>query len=174
MAPFHALYGRPCQTPLSWDQLEDRVHLGPDMLRDMEQQVVSIREQLVATQDWQNKYVDVHRVDRQFSIDDRVFLRVHLWKSPIRYRKGSNLALSFVGSFEILERICPIAYRLSLLPSLSCIHDVFHVLILHQYHPNISHILDWTALLVEDGQLALEPVGVLEHRHQVLRGRDIE
>lgn len=37
MSPFQALYGRPCRTPLSWDQLEDRVLLGLEMLRDMEQ-----------------------------------------------------------------------------------------------------------------------------------------
>ena len=37
MAPFQALYGRPCRTPLSWDSLEDRILLGPEMLRDMEQ-----------------------------------------------------------------------------------------------------------------------------------------
>ena len=36
MSPFHALYARPCHTPLSWDCLEDRVLLGPEMLQDME------------------------------------------------------------------------------------------------------------------------------------------
>lgn len=51
MAPFQALYGRPCRTPLSWDRLEDRVLLGPEMLRDIEQQVARIREHLVAAQD---------------------------------------------------------------------------------------------------------------------------
>ena len=36
MSPFQALYRRPCHTPLSWDLLEDRVLLGPEMLQDME------------------------------------------------------------------------------------------------------------------------------------------
>lgn len=157
MPPFQALYGHPCRTPLSWDHLEDRVLLGPEMLQEMEQQVVRIREHLVAAQDRQKKYVDAHRVDRQFSVGDWVFLHVRLRKSLIHYGKGSKLAPCFVGPFEILERIGPIAYRLALPPSLSCIHDVFHVFVLRPYYPNISRVLDCNALQVEDGQQALEP-----------------
>lgn len=162
MPPFQALYGRPCRTPLSWDRLEDRVTLGPEMLQDMEQQVDRIREHLVAAQDRQKKYADAHRVDHQFSVGDRVFLRVRLRKSPIRYGKGSKLVPRFVRPFEILEKIGPFAYRLALLPSLSHIHDVFHVSVLQPYHPNISHVLDWNALQVEDRKLDLEPVVVME------------
>lgn len=44
MTPFKELYGRPCRTPLSWDNLEDRTLLGPEMLQDLEQQVKRIRE----------------------------------------------------------------------------------------------------------------------------------
>ena len=110
MSPFQALYSRPCCTHLSWDRLEDQVLFGPEMLQDMEQQVVHIREHLATTQDRQKKYVDAHRLDRHFSISDRVFLRVCLRKSPIRYGKGSKLVPSFFGPFEILERIGPVAY----------------------------------------------------------------
>ena len=67
-----------------------------------------------------------------------------------------------MGPFEILERIGLVAYCLALLPSLSCIHDVFHVSVLRQYIPDIVHILDWNELQVEDGQLALELVRILE------------
>jgi hypothetical protein len=51
MAPFQALYGRPCRMPLSWDNLEDRDILGPDLLLDLEQQVKRIREHLITAQD---------------------------------------------------------------------------------------------------------------------------
>ena len=51
MAPYQELYGRPCRTPLSWDNLEDRVLLGPKMLQDLEQQVKRIREHLITAQD---------------------------------------------------------------------------------------------------------------------------
>ena len=109
MAPFQALYGRPCRTPLSWDNMEDRILLGPEMLQDLEQQVKRIREHLITAQDRQKKYADKHRIDHQFFIGDKVFLRVRPSKSPIRYGKGSKLAPRFVGPFEILERIGPVA-----------------------------------------------------------------
>ena len=63
-------------------------------------------------------------------VGDRVFLRVQPHKSLIRYGKGSRLAPNFVGPFEILEWIGPVAYRLALPPSLSHVHDVFHVSVL--------------------------------------------
>lgn len=105
---------------------------------------------------------------------DRVFLRVRPRKSPIRYGKGSKLAPRFVGPFEVLERIGPVAYRLALPPSLSRIHDVFHVSVLRPYFPDVTHDLDWNALQVEDEQLALEPVAMLQRRHLTLRGREID
>ena len=63
-------------------------------------------------------------------------------KSLIHYGKGSKLAPRFMGPFEILERIGPVAYRLTLSPSLACIHDVFHISVLRQYIPYVVHVLD--------------------------------
>jgi hypothetical protein len=40
MSPFEALYGRPCKTPVSWSNLVDRITIGPDMMKEMEQQVI--------------------------------------------------------------------------------------------------------------------------------------
>ena len=110
-----------------------------------------IHEHLTTAQDRQKKYADAHRSDKQFVVGEKVFLRVCPRKSPIRYGKGSKLAPRFVGPFDILERIGPVAYRLALLPSLARIHDVFHVSVLRKYIRNVVHILDWNALQVEDG-----------------------
>ena len=82
-------------------------------------------------------------------VGDRVFLRVQPHKSPICYGKGSNLAPNFFGPFEILEQIGLVAYRLALSPSLSCIHNVFHVSVLWKYIYDESHLIDWDALQVE-------------------------
>jgi hypothetical protein len=59
-------------------------------------------------------------------------------------------------------------------PSLARIHDVFHVSVLRKYIPDVTHVLDWNALQVADGQLALEPVRILQQRTLTLRGRTIE
>lgn len=103
------------------------MHIGSEMLWDMEENVAHVRENLMTTHDRQKKYADAQRVDKQFFIGDRVFLRVHPWKSLIRYRKGFKFVPQFVRPFKIFKRIGPMAYHLALPPSLSCIHDVFHV-----------------------------------------------
>ena len=106
-------------------------------------------------------------------VGDKVFLRVRPRKSPIRYGKGSKLAPRFVGPFEILEWIGPVAYKLALPPSLSRIHNVFHVLVLHKYIPDIAHMLDWKNLQIMDGQIMLEPMQITQRKTMSLRGREI-
>ena len=108
-------------------------------------------------------------------VGDRVFLRVRPHKSPIRFGKGSKLAPRFVGPFEILERIGPVAYRLALPPSLSRIQDVFHVTSLRMYICDASHVIDWGSMQVApDGQLSLEPIRVLARRTLQLQGREVD
>ena len=74
MPPYQALYGRPCRTPLSWDRLEDRVLVGPELLKEMEEQVVQIRKRLKEAQDRQKSYVDAHKTDRSYEVGDHVFI----------------------------------------------------------------------------------------------------
>jgi hypothetical protein len=64
MVPFEFLYGKPCQTPLSWDRLEDRVMVLPEAIQEMENQMQTIRQRIKEAQDRQKSYVDAHRVDR--------------------------------------------------------------------------------------------------------------
>ncbi|KAH9296564.1 hypothetical protein KI387_040152, partial [Taxus chinensis] len=75
MAPFEALYGRKCRTPVSWDSIEDREVIGPEILTEMEQQVKLIRECLKEAADRQKSYADLKRVDRKFELGEKFFLR---------------------------------------------------------------------------------------------------
>ena len=70
MPPFEALYGRPCRTSLSWDRLEDRVIVGPNLIQKMEDQVKLIRQWLKEAQDRQKSYADTHRTDRSYVVGD--------------------------------------------------------------------------------------------------------
>ena len=58
-------------------------------------------------------------------------------------------------------------------PSLSRIHNVFHVSVLRKYIPDIAHVLDWKNLQIMDGQIMLEPVQITQRRTMSLRGREI-
>ena len=68
MSPYEALYGRRCRTPVTQDNPVNRVVLGPELLKEMEQEVVKIRQNLKAAQDRQKIYADKHRVNREFSV----------------------------------------------------------------------------------------------------------
>jgi hypothetical protein len=127
MAPFEFLYGRPCQMPLSWDRLEDRVLVGPKVIQEMEEQMQTIRQRIKEAQYRHKSYVDLHRVDRIYEVSDRVFLRVKPHKSSIKFGKGDKLSPRFMGPSKIVERKGPVAYQLALPDSLRCMHDVFHV-----------------------------------------------
>ncbi|GJS17573.1 hypothetical protein Tco_0412045 [Tanacetum coccineum] len=82
---------------------------------------------LKAARDHQKSYADNRSKSLEFEIGDQVLLKVSPWKGVIRFGKKGKLAPRYVGPFEILERVCPIAYRLRLPEELSSVHDTFHV-----------------------------------------------
>src|SRR6202522_1632379 len=146
MPPYEALYGRPCRTPLSWDRLEDRVTVGLELIQEMEEQVIQIRQRLKEAQDRQKSYADAHRTDRSYEVGDQVFIHIRPNKSTIRFGKGTKLSPWFIGPFRIQEKIGPVAYRLVLPPHLHKNHNVFHVSVLRQYVADESHKLNWREL----------------------------
>ncbi|GJX98980.1 reverse transcriptase domain-containing protein [Tanacetum coccineum] len=89
--------------------------------------VVLIKEKLKAARDRQKSYVDNRRKPLEFEVGDRVMLKVSPWKGVIHFGKKGKLAPRYVGPFEILERVGPVAYRLRLPEELSGVHDTFHV-----------------------------------------------
>ncbi|GJR34216.1 reverse transcriptase domain-containing protein [Tanacetum coccineum] len=97
-APFEALYGRKCRSPVLWAEIGKGSLIGPELVQETNDKV-----------------------------GDRVMLKVSPWKGVVHFGKKGKLAPRYVGLFEILERIGPIAYRLRLSEELSGVHDTFHV-----------------------------------------------
>ncbi|WVZ81080.1 hypothetical protein U9M48_028503 [Paspalum notatum var. saurae] len=112
-SPFEALYGKRCRTPLFWNET----------VQDAEQQLRIVQENLRVAQSRQRSYADVRRRDLSFKVDGHV--------SPMRgirrFNMKRKLAPRYIGPFKILEKKGEVAYRLKLPPSLSGVHDVFHV-----------------------------------------------
>ena len=79
----------------------------------------------------------------EFEVGDNVFLKVMPKKGVVRFDKRGKLLPRFIGPFEILERIGIVAYRLALPPSMSGVHEVFHVSILRKYTPDPAHVVAW-------------------------------
>jgi hypothetical protein len=165
MAPFEFLYGRLCQTPLSWDRIEDRVLVGLEVIQEMEEQMQTRRKRIKEVKYKQKFYADAHRVDGSYEVGDRVFLWVKLHKSSIKFGKGDKISPRFVGPFEVVERKRHVAYRLSLPNSLRHMHDVFHVSILRYYVSDPTHVIDMSSLQVSDEDVLMaEPIHILDHR----------
>ncbi|WVZ52174.1 hypothetical protein U9M48_003258 [Paspalum notatum var. saurae] len=126
-SPFEALYGKRCRTPLFWNQTGEKQVFGPDIMRDAEQQLRIVQENLRVAQSRQRSYADVRRRDLSFKVDDYVYLKVSLMRGIRRFNMKWKLAPRYIGPFKILEKNDEVAYRLELPPSLSGVHNVFYV-----------------------------------------------
>ncbi|GJX82335.1 hypothetical protein Tco_0331816 [Tanacetum coccineum] len=101
--------------------------IRPELVQETTNKVVLVKEKPKAAGDRQKSYADNRRKPLEFEVGDRVMLKVSPWKGDIRFGKKGKLAPRYVGPFEILERIGPVAYRLRLPEELSGVHDTFHV-----------------------------------------------
>ncbi|GJU01191.1 putative reverse transcriptase domain-containing protein [Tanacetum coccineum] len=99
-APFEALYGRKCRSPVCWAEVGDVQLTGPEIIHETTKKIVQIRQCLQAARDPQRSYSNVRRKPLEFQVGDRVMLKV----SP---RK--------------------VAYKLELPEELSNVHNTFHV-----------------------------------------------
>nr|GEX29462.1 putative reverse transcriptase domain-containing protein [Tanacetum cinerariifolium] len=127
-APFEALYGRKCRSPVIWTEIGESQLIGLEIVQETTEKIFQIKERLKTTRSRQKSYDDKRRKPLEFKFGDRVLLKVSPWKGVVRFGKKGKLALWYVGPFEIMERVGQVAYRLKLPQELSCIHYTFHVL----------------------------------------------
>jgi hypothetical protein len=127
MAPFEALYGRKCRTPLNWSETGESQIFGTDIIKEAKEQVQLIRNHLKAAQSRQKSYADSKRRPVTFNVGDFVYLRVTPLKGMQRFHCKGKLAPRYIGPFKILEHRGEMSYKLELPAELSEFHDVFHV-----------------------------------------------
>ena len=140
------------------------------MIRDTSEKVNLIRQRLLTAQSRQKSYADVRRRPLEFEVGDHVFLKVMLKRGAVRFGKRGKLSPRFIGPFEILKRIGTVAYRLALPPSMSSVHEVFHVSMLRKYTPDPAHVVDWGQIEVDtDGTFEEGPVCIVDSYDQVLQ-----
>ena len=168
MAPYEALYGIPCRSSLCRTEVGETSIIGPNLIRDTSEKVSLIRHRLLTSQSQQKSYADVRRRPLEFEVGDHVFLKVMPKRGVVRFGKRGKLSLRFVGPFEILERVGTIAYQLALPPTMSGVHELFHVSMLRKYTPDPAHVVDWGQIEVDiDGTFEEGPVCILESRDRV-------
>nr|GEZ64477.1 putative reverse transcriptase domain-containing protein [Tanacetum cinerariifolium] len=139
-APFEALYGRKCRSPIMWAEVGEDQLIGPE------------------------------RKPIEFSVGDYVLLKVSSWKGVVRFGKKEKLAPRFVGPFEIIEKVSLVSYRLDLPEELNGVHDTFHISNLKKYlaDPTLQVPLD--EIRVDDNlNFVEEPVEILEREVKKLQ-----
>jgi hypothetical protein len=115
MAPFKALYGRKCRTPLNWIEPGERRYYGIDFVEEAEKKVHIIQQNMKAAQSRQKSYADKRRRPLVFEVDDYVYLKV----TPMKKKRFG--VRRFVGPYKILERRGPVAYKLELHGTMSVV-----------------------------------------------------
>ena len=175
MAPFEALYGRRCRTPLCWHESGESVVLGPEIVRETTKTVKMIRDKMKISQSRQKSYHDKRRKDLEFQEGDHVFLRVTPTTGVGRALKAKKLTPRFIGPYQITSRVGKVAYRVALPPNLSNLHDVFHVSQLRKYIPDPSHVIQMDDIQVRDN-LTVEtmPLRIEGREAKSLRGKEID
>ena len=79
-----------------------------------------------------------------------MFLKGALKRRGLRVGKKGKLSPRFIGSFEILERVGAVAYRIALAPNLAAVHNVFHVSMLQKYTPDHTHVIEHEMLPLQE------------------------
>ncbi|KAI3725003.1 hypothetical protein L1987_64774 [Smallanthus sonchifolius] len=126
-APFKALYGKKCRTPICWTEVGDYQLSGPENLQETTDKIVQIKQRLKVAQDRQKSYADKRRRPLEFQVGDYVVLKVSLWKGVVHFRKRGKLGPRYNGPYKITERVGAIAYKLELPEALQGIHNTSHV-----------------------------------------------
>ncbi|WVZ58160.1 hypothetical protein U9M48_008461 [Paspalum notatum var. saurae] len=174
MAPFEALYGRRCRTPLNWSEPGERVTFGPDLVTQAEEQVKLIHGNLKRAQSRQKSYSDRRRRPLVFELDDHVYLRVSPMKGVHRFGVKGKLAPRYVGPFKITEQCGPVAYRLELPPHLAAVHDVFHVSQLKKCLRVPEEAVDTSQIEIEpDLTYEERPIKILDQKQRATRRKAI-
>ena len=174
MTPYEALYVKKCRTPVCWTNLNEHKVIGPDIVKGTEEKVRVIQQRLKAASDRQKLYADMKRKDIDYKVGDKIFLKVSPWRKILRFGKKGKLSPRFIGPYEILERIGPVAYRLALPPELAKLHNVFYVLMLWRYRFDESHILPVQDVQVQsDFTYNEEPKAILAREVKQLQNKQV-
>lgn len=140
---FEALYGRKCRTIINLDIPANRVIIGLDMLKEMEQQVIKIRQDLKVAQGIHKSYVDFKRMPKELNFGDNVYLWVKPKRTPLKLGSYSKLETIFCGPFEYLDRV--VAFEIASPDNMKA-HNEFHVSFLKLYVHDRNHIINWNLI----------------------------
>ncbi|KAD2804978.1 hypothetical protein E3N88_38355 [Mikania micrantha] len=160
----------PFISPVCWAEVGDSQLTGPEIVQETTDKVFKIKERLKAARDRQKSYADKRRKPLEFEVGDKVLLKVSPWKGMVRFGRRGKLSPRYVGPFEVISRVRPVAYRLKLPEELSNIHDTFHVSNLRKCIINEELAIPHDEITIDDKlNFTEEPVQVMDRQEKQLK-----
>ena len=174
MAPFEALYGRKCRSPLCWNDIGEAQFTGPELIQETNDKIKLIRDKLITVRHRQKCYADRRRKPLEFQVGESVLLKVSPWKGVMRFGKKGKLAPRYVGPFKILERIGKVAYKLELPQELAGVHPTFHVSNLKKCLAEGELEIPLDEVRIDESMHFVEkPIKILDHDVKKLKNKRI-
>ncbi|GKA62759.1 putative reverse transcriptase domain-containing protein [Tanacetum coccineum] len=150
-APFEALYGRKCRSPVCWTEVGEAQILGPELIQETTEKIVQIKQRMQAARDRQKSYADLKRKPMEFQVGDKVMLKVSPWKGVVR-------------------KVGEVAYKLELPKELSRVHNTFHVSNLKKCYADEPLAVPLDGLHFDDKlQFVEEPVEIMDREVKRLK-----
>ncbi|GJU43405.1 putative reverse transcriptase domain-containing protein [Tanacetum coccineum] len=169
-APFEALYGRKCRSPICWAEVGEVQLTGPEIVQETTEKIIQVKQRMQAARDRQKSYADLKRKPMEFEVRDKVMLKVSPWKGVVRFGKRGKLNPRFVGPFKVIKRVGDVAYKLELPEELSRVHNTFHVSNLKKCHADEPLAVPLDGLHFDDKlQFVEEPIEITDREVKRLK-----
>ncbi|GKA78129.1 putative reverse transcriptase domain-containing protein [Tanacetum coccineum] len=169
-APFEALYGRKCRSPVCWAEVGQVQLTGPELVQETTERIIQIKQRIQTARDRQKSYADLKRKPMEFQVGDKVMLKVSPWKGVVRFGKRGKLNPRYVGPFKVLKKVGAVAYKLELPQELSRVHNTFHVSNLKKCYSDDPLVVPLEGLQVDDKLYFIEePVEIMDREVKQLR-----
>ncbi|GKA25572.1 putative reverse transcriptase domain-containing protein [Tanacetum coccineum] len=169
-APYEALYGRKCSSPVCWSEVGDSQLTSPELIRDTTKKIVQIKNRLLTARSRQKSYADKRLKPLEFEVGDMVLLKVSPWKGVVHFGKRGKLSPRYIRPFKILARVGLVAYTLELPEELKGIHSTFHVLNLKKCLAKCDVVVLMDEIQLDDKlHMIEEPVEVIDREVKRLK-----
>jgi hypothetical protein len=172
MSPFETLYGRPCHTPLSWSESDERVIFDPNIVTEAEEKVRQIQTNILAAQSHQKSYTDKRCRPLKLEVGDHIYIRVSPMKGVRRFGIKGKLAPHYIGLYPIIDKYGTTSYQMELPSKLSGVHNVFHISQLKRcLKPPTNIVIEDTIPLEPDLTYKSYPTKILDQQERVTRNK---
>ncbi|GKC83618.1 putative reverse transcriptase domain-containing protein [Tanacetum coccineum] len=140
-APFEALYGQKCRSPMCWAEVGQVQLTGAELVQETTDKIIQIKQRMQVARDRQKSYTDLKRKLMEFQVGDKV-----------------------------LERVRDVAYKLELPEKLSRVHNTFHVSNLKKCHANEPLAIPLDGLRFDDKlHFVEEPIEIMDREVKQLK-----